>query len=583
VRGARIGVCVAALGVAYVAYRVQMDNLGSAATSQRALAVAAVGVAFVFCGAIAWSKRYPNRLGPLMIATGFALFARQLRYSHDAFLFTVFFILGDVSYAMAGHVALAYPSGRVRDRWELWLVRAGYTSALVFPVLILFVYDGSAGLHQFPQSTGHSLLLVTANDALALHLQEAFVALFYGLLATLFIALIVRRLVRATRRGRGILAPLALAAVVAALRAVWECIFTFVERPPAIAYNELFWWQVIGFIAVPIALLDGLLRARLVHAGVGDMMVELERTPPERLGDTLARALRDRSLAIAFWLPEREEYVDAVGRRVELPTDGGRAVTKLDSDGEPIAVLVHDQSLLDDPALLAAAGAAARISLENARLHAKTRAQLAQVQESRARIVAAADEERRRIERDIHDGAQQRLVALGLQLRTAQRMPGAATDPALDRLLELTVEELQAAVDELRELARGVHPAVLTEDGLAAALESLAARTPFPVALSTLDDRLPAPVEATAYFVASEALANVTKHAHASKASVTTRRRNGTLEIVVSDDGVGGARPDQGSGLRGLADRVEALGGCLRIESPSGGGTRIVGELPCGS
>jgi signal transduction histidine kinase len=293
--------------------------------------------------------------------------------------------------------------------------------------------------------------------------------------------------------------------------------------------------------------------------------------------------LKDRTLEIAFWLPDRRQYVDAAGRSVELPADGRRAVTKLDNDGEPVAALIHDRSLLDDPTLIDAAAAAARISLENARLQAETRAQLVQVQESRARLVTAADEERRRIERDIHDGAQQRLVALGLQLRTAQRRLAASADPEVERLLEASVAELQVAVDELRELARGVHPAILTEDGLGAALESLAARTPFPVELETFDDRLPERVEATAYFVASEALANIAKHAQASRATVTARRRNGTVEIVVEDNGIGGARVEQGSGLRGLADRVEALGGRLTIDSPSGGGTRIVGEIPCAS
>lgn len=581
-RSLRIGLVTLSIGVAYVAYRVQIDHLGAYTTRGRSLAIAAVGVAFVAAGAIAWSKRYRNRLGPLMIVTGFALFARQLRYTHNEFLFTIFFPLGDVSYAMAGHVALAYPSGRIRDKWELWLVRTGYTSSVVFGLLVLLFYDGTAKLHQFDPSKRESFLLIHRDAPLAVHLQEAFVALFYGLLATLFVALIIRRLVLATPRGRRILAPLMLAAVVAALRAVLECIFTFVDRPPAIAYNELFWWQIIGFIAVPIALVDGLLRARLAHAGVGDLMLELERASPQRLADALGRALKDKTLEVAFWLPDRREYVDASGLTVELP-NSGQAVTKLESDGEPVAALIHDPSLLEDPSLINAAAAAARISLENARLHAETRVQLAQVQKSRARIVTAADEERRRIERDIHDGAQQRLVALGLQLRSAQRMIGATTDPELDKLLDATVSELQIAVDELRELARGVHPAVLTEEGLAAALESLAVRTPFPVALSTFDERLPQPIEATAYFVACEALANVAKHADATKASVTATRSDGKVEIAVEDDGVGGARPEQGSGLRGLEDRIEALGGRLRIDSPAGGGTRIVGEIPCES
>jgi signal transduction histidine kinase len=432
-RAVRIGLVLLGAGFAVVAYRAQIHGLvysppsppnatpplGPSAlhftTSGRSFAIVAVGIAFIAAGAIAWSPRYPNRIAPLMVATGFLWLARQLRYSHNSTLFTLFFLFGDLAYAMAGHVALAYPSGRVRDKWELWLVRVGYTSVLVFNFLILLVYDGNVRLHQFDPSKRHSFLLISAHHSLALKIQEVFVAFFYGLLASLFIALIIRRFVRATPRARRLLAPLLLAAVVAALRSVWECIFTFVDRPPSIAYNELFWWQIIGFIAFPIAIVDGLLRARLAHAGVGDLVRELERTPQHRLGETLARALRDRTLEIAFWVPSRGEYVDSFGRTTALPTDGVRAVTRLDSDGEPVAALIHDPSLLDDPALVEAAAAAARLSLENARLHAETRAQLAQVQESRARIVTAADDERRRIERDIHDGAQQRLVALGLQ------------------------------------------------------------------------------------------------------------------------------------------------------------------------
>ena len=258
-------------------------------------------------------------------------------------------------------------------------------------------------------------------------------------------------------------------------------------------------------------------------------------------------------------------------------------ITRLEHDGEPVAAILHDASLADEPELLRASGAAARMALDNARLHAEMRAQLAQVQESRVRIVAAADDERRRIERDIHDGAQQRLVALALQLRVAQRQLGKRSDPEIDRLLAEAVDELQVAVEELRELARGVHPAILTEDGLGAALESLAGRTPLPVDLDVSDGRLPPQIEATAYFVACEALANVVKHAGASKAAVSARRRNGLLVVAVEDDGVGGARPAGGSGLSGLADRVEALGGRLVVESPAGGGTRVVGEIPCAS
>jgi signal transduction histidine kinase len=197
--------------------------------------------------------------------------------------------------------------------------------------------------------------------------------------------------------------------------------------------------------------------------------------------------------------------------------------------------------------------------------------------------VAAADDERRRIERDIHDGAQQRLVALALELRSAQRRLGAGADPELDLLLASTADELQVAVEELRELARGIHPAVLTESGLVAALDSLASRLPLPVLVDAEVERLPADVEATAYFVASEALQNVVKHAQATGAAVDVTYREGMLVIEVVDDGVGGAETNGGFGLRGLADRVEAHGGRLRVESVPGTGTKVVGEIPCAS
>jgi signal transduction histidine kinase len=572
-----LAVGAAALGI--YAYDVQTDALHSPPHS---IATVAVGWSFLLAGLVAWARRPANRIGPLMVLTAFALLARQLRYSDDAFLFTVFFMLGDVGYALVGHSALAYPTGRVTDRAERALVIAGYTTVLVLPPLTLLFYDGTSHLIGFDPIPRDSLINVTGNAHAVELLQKTQIVLFFGVLGALFIALVVRRLWRATPRMRRILAPLLLAAIAVALRAIFECVFTFVNRP--FAYDYLFWWQITAFIALPLALLAGLLRARLARTAVGDLVVELEHAPPGALRGALARTLGDPTLELAFWLPDRGTYADAAGHPVELPEDGRRAVTRLEDDGEPLAALIHDPSLLDEPKLVRAAGAAARLALENARLQADMRAQLTQVQESRVRIVAAADEERRRIERDLHDGAQQRLVALALQLRTAQRRLGAGeADPAVEALLTSAVAELQVAVDELRELARGVHPAILTEEGLAAALESLGGRSAFPIELEVLEGRLPAQVEATAYFVVCEALTNVAKHAHASKAKVFVSRRNGTLAIEVADDGVGGARRENGSGLSGLSDRVEALGGRLRIESPTGGGTRILSEIPCGS
>jgi signal transduction histidine kinase len=331
-------------------------------------------------------------------------------------------------------------------------------------------------------------------------------------------------------------------------------------------------------------MLAGLLRARLARVHVGELVVHLEQTPVDGIRDELARALGDSTLELGLWLPERSAYVDAAGSPLDVPEDGPqRAVTWIEHEGRPLAVLVHDPSLRDEPKLVEAVAAAARLALVNARLHAEVRAQLETVQESRARIVTAQDEERRRIERDLHDGAQQRLVALALELRSAQRALGDQGDPDVDRLLATTADELQVAVEELRELAHGIHPGTLTQAGLASALEALAARMPIPVTVDAIAERLPPEIEATAYFVASEALANVVKHAHASHAAVRATRANATLVIEVSDDGVGGADTRAGSGLHGLADRVEAHGGRLSVDSVRDSGTRVVVEIPCGS
>jgi signal transduction histidine kinase len=574
-----VGAGAIALGIAI--YGVQIHDLHS--RQSHALAQVAVGWAFVASGLVAWLRRPRNRLGALLIAAGLAYLARQLRYSFDPWLFTVFFALGELPYALIPHSVLAYPTGRVVDRAERALVKVGYACLLVVPFVTLLFYDGTRRLLFYNAlRPHHSLILVHGSANTVEALQKGLVVFYFGILATVFIALIARRLLRGTRRARRILAPLVLAAVAIALRALYECVRTFVSQPVASEY--LFWWQIAAFLALPVALAAGLLRYHLARASVANLVLELDHAGPHEIRAALARSLADPTLEVAFWLPERATYADGAGQPVELPDGPARAVTMLDHDGRPLAALVHDPSLLDEPRLVETVGAAARLALENARLQAETRAQLAQVKESRVRIVTAADEERRRIERDLHDGAQQRLAALALQLRTAQRRLGSSqADPTVDALLESAVAELQAANAELRELVRGVYPAILTEDGLAAAIESLALRNPFPIELDVLEGRFAAQVEATAYFVTCEGLANVAKHAHASKASVCVSRRNGLLAVEIADDGVGGARPLEGSGLSGLVDRVEALGGRLRVLSPVGGGTRLLAEIPCES
>lgn len=576
-----LGIGAAALGVA--AYRVQVRNFSP---HPWAAASVAVGWTFVLAGTAAWLRRPANHLGPLMLATGIAYLARQLRYSEDALLFTVFFLLGDLPFALVGHSILAYPSGRVVGRWPRRLVVVGYATVVAFPLAVLLVHGTlDPPLLSMGPLPHRSLLLVADHAHAADVLQKTETAIFYGVLTSLFIAVIVGRLLRATPRARRMLAPLLLAAVALGLRAVFECFRTFVNQGN-LSYPYLFWWQIAAFIALPLALLAGMLRSRLARGSVSELVVALDRTPatPQALRDALARALDDPSLELYFWLPERREFVDASGVVVSLPPDAGsRVVTTLEYENEPLAALVYDPSLLEEPELVNAAGAAARLALENARLHAQTRAQLLQVRESRRRIASAADDERRRIERNLHDGAQNRLLALALALSAAQRRLGAEADPEVEGLLSASVEELQSTVEELRTLARGLHPTVLTEYGLAAALEALTQKSPVLVRLDVLDERLPAQVEGTAYFVASEALSNVVKHADAQTASIGARREGHWLLVEIADDGCGGARTGgEGSGLQGIADRVEALGGRLRIDSGPDG-TRLRAEIPCAS
>jgi signal transduction histidine kinase len=224
------------------------------------------------------------------------------------------------------------------------------------------------------------------------------------------------------------------------------------------------------------------------------------------------------------------------------------------------------------------------MAIENSRLQVELQARLADVRASRARIVTAGDAERRRLERDLHDGAQQRLVALSLALRRAQSRAGEATDPALATSLEDASTLVREALNELRELARGLHPAILTEAGLSGAIAALGSRAPMPVnVLEVPDERLAPQIEAGAYFFVSEALANVAKHAPGASATVRITREGTRLTIEVSDDGPGGALPGPGSGLQGLEDRMAAAGGGFQVRSPVGAGTHLLGWLPLGA
>ena len=304
-----------------------------------------------------------------------------------------------------------------------------------------------------------------------------------------------------------------------------------------------------------------------------------DRAQPEAIGDVLAQALGDAALEVAFWLPESGIHADAEGRTVEPRAGPGRAIAPVTRGGAPLGVVVHDARLAER--LLEPVLQSAGLAFEIARLRVELRRQLAEVELSRARIVVAGYEERRRIERDLHDGAQQRLVTVGLALRHLQHaLPPSAN--GLGAGLDEAVAEVGAAIADLRELARGVRPSLLDE-GLEPALRQLADRCPVPVLVDVTPDRLEPDIEAAAYFVASEALTNAVKHGGPSRITVRATHDDGRLTVSVGDDGRGGAAASPGSGLAGLADRVAAHGGSLRVTSPPSSGTTVVAELPCGS
>jgi signal transduction histidine kinase len=525
---------------------------------------------YIGAGLIAWWRRPESRFGPLMVAAGFVNFLATLDWATAAVPFTIGAVFNVLPPIVFLHVFLAYPTGRLVGRSEQAIVVGAYVTGLTADLVGMLL--GGAG----PLNL---LEVVSAPGAVEVLRDVDFIALSAFCLAGIGV-LAARRWGR-HRPPRRPLGPLvdsfALGLVMIAALFSLSVFVGSPEEVPAIETVRRLTFFVVGL--APIAFLIGLLQSRLA---VGPAIVSLGREAARgNVLDALRRALRDPSLQVAYWVPEYERYADREGRAIELPTSPGRATTLIDrEDGTHVAALVHDVSLREEPALLEAVTAAGGFALENERLHAELRARLEELKGSRARIIEAAQTERQRLERDLHDGAQQRLVALSLELGLLEeRFAGDADATAA---LEQTRREVTESLHELRELAQGIHPAVVTGHGLAVALKTLAARARVPVRLSVdLDGRLPDRQEVAAYYVVAESLTNVAKYAHASSAAVEVRQADGRLVVEVVDDGVGGADTRAGSGLRGLADRVEALGGRLRVWSPLDGGTRVRAEIPC--
>ena len=540
-----------------------------------------IGWAFIATGLFAWWRRPDNRFGALMTAVGFTWFLGALVAAEPPALFAIGFLFCVLSYGLLFHMLLAFPTGRLPGRWERAVAAIAYVDVTIVQWVIV-VFDRTPDTDHCDHCA-HNPLLIADKPGLvdaATAVQAAIGIVGFVLL----VGLLVRHWRRAGEVQREALTPVLVSTSALAVLLVLTLLADVIGFPPDEAEKAIDIAGLVALLSVPVAFLVGLLRSRLSRAvAVSELVKRLGGPRRRSLRDALADALADPSLDLVYWLPDAERYVDARGNAVELPAPGsGRAATEVERDGARVGAIVHDAALAEERELVRAAGAAAALALENERLDAELHARFEELRASRARLVEISMSERRRLERDLHDGAQQRLVALALQLQLAHGK--VLSDPAAaSRMLDAASEELRLALDELRELARGIHPAILSDRGLDAALEALAGRASLPVEVEEIPpERLPAAVEAAAYFVVAESLTNVVKYAHAEHAAVRVGRDNGYAVVEVRDDGVGGADPGSGTGLRGLSDRIAALDGRLEIDSPPGGGTLVRAKIPCG-
>ncbi len=576
----------AVLGVSGLVFKVQDGSHPAMGT----VLGGAGGFLFLAAGVVAHARRPANRVGLLMVLVGAGFFAEDLQLSRTPWVCTAGLLLTRASSGFATHLLLAFPTGRLASRVERLL--AGVAYATVFglaPIGALF-FDTRQRPVPIP-----NLLLVADNLPLAQvvnHIEETIgAAVAVGVLVVL-----VRRWMTASRPLRRVLAPVFLTGLVGAAATVAGGVVGS-THPLRSTFLWVYW---VAFCLLPLAFLAGVLRVQLGRTAVGDLLGQLrEPLSAADLQRLLARSLGDPSLRVGYWLPDAEVFIDGDGRPLRLPADDSEcAVWLVERDGRRVAALFYDPALREDPHRLDAVAAAAGLALDNQRLAAEVSAQLAEVRASRVRIVAAADAERRRLERDLHDGAQQRLVVARLLLRLLQERLDGTVDEQTTALLARSADGLDRAMEELRALARGIHPAVLTEAGLVPALRALTEQTPLDVRLTaTALPRLAPAVEATGYFVVAEALTNTLKYAHADQVRIDVEHADGRLRVEVTDNGIGGAditaetagatgtagmAVTAGTGLLGLRDRLSALDGTLTVRSPAGHGTTICALLPAG-
>ena len=536
-----------------------------------------VGWSFIASGLLTWRPRPGNLLGPVLVLTGFAWFASMLPDSHNPVLFTIGATVAPLYYVGIVYLVLSFPSGRLHGTVDRALVAGTFVLTTVVQVAWLFFVDSRKF---FCRTCPANLLEVAREDAVAAGLLS-FQRIGVVALALTGLALMVRRWRRASRPARRAAMPVAVAGGLATAVIFATFLASALGVTSGIPFNVVLFYATA---AVSVAVLVVFLQRRMAQGAVAGLVVELGQ--PGQAADlrgALARALGDPSLALAYWVPAQSRYVDTGGRPVELPEPGAaRASTVIERDGQPVAALIHDPALRYNPGLVDSVCAAAGLTLDNERLQAELRARLVELQASRARLVTAADQARRRIERDLHDGAQQQLVALRISLGLARQLMTSSPAEAAD-LIAQTEHQAAGALEELRELARGIYPPLLADLGLPAALEAQARKAALPVTVEAPEGgRFPQEIEAAVYFSVLEALQNVAKYAQASAAQVTLGHDGPYLVFTVTDDGKGfdQAITPMGTGVQGMSDRLSALGGTLEITSAPGRGTRVTGRVP---
>jgi len=535
----------------------------------------AVGVAFVVTGVLMRSEAAQRRNGALFVALGLIWLANDVRSRVTGLLPAFGWAATPVDEMLLVVMLMRYPATRITDRLTRRIV-----IAIIVAVLAPYYVSGLVW-NPYAQGWARTFwwpTVIGVNDVA--HRLWYVYACTSLLAATVVVVLAARRYLHSHGLSRRELFPVLLAAVAVALAYVVRGIIQLVLR------SEDIGWAVnlashLVVLMIPVAFAATALRRRLDRSAVADLVLAIPQPATvATVRDALRQVLIDPSLQVYVWLPDRQTYTDGTDTVDTL--DGGDRLRRnvTDARGGHLAVVLLDPSLERRTDVIDAAVRAAALNLDNARLHAELLAQLQEVAHSRTRIVEAGITQRRQVERDLHDGAQQRLLALAATIGRART---AADDPTVHALMDQARVELRQALKDLRDLARGIHPAVLEQIGLGAAVETIAEQMPLPVHVTVEPGRLPAVVESTAYFVICEALTNVVKHAAATRADVNVRRHERTIHLTVDDDGTGGAVAAAGGGLAGLTDRVAALGGRLHLHSPAGAGTRLTADLPCES